>query len=130
MINRALFPISLCLCLILSACGGEPSSAEITKAVEDLFKNDSSMTAGKKILGILAATAGVQDIKVDSIDKIGCEPDGKNAYSCEVAVEYTISNSEGSLSDLLGVGGHKRSINKYRLVKTSKGWIIDESAKQ
>ena len=128
--NRVLFPLSFCLCLMLSACGGEPSSTEITKAVEDLFKNDSSFATGKKLLGILAATAGVQDIKVDSIDKIGCEPNGKNAYLCEVAVEYTISNSEGSLSDLLGIGGHKRSINKYRLVKTSKGWIIDDSSPQ
>jgi len=130
MMNRVLLPLSLCICLMLSACGGEPSPTEITKAVEDLFKNDSSFATGKKILGILAASAGVQDIKVDSIDKIGCEPNGKNAYLCEVAIEYTISNSEGSLSDLLGIGGHKRSINKYRLIKTSKGWIIDDSYAQ
>lgn len=114
------------ICLGLSGCSGEPSASDISKAVSESFKNDSSLLTGKKLIGVMVTAAGVEGVKLDSVDKIGCEPRGKNAYICEVSVEYTISITEGSLADLMGAAGHKRSINKYRFVKTSKGWIVAE----
>lgn len=121
---------SFSFCLLLVACAVEPSPSEVNKAIEELFKNNSNFLQNQKILGVIAASAGMKDIKLNSVDKIGCEPNGKNAYLCEIAVEYTITSTEGSVLDLLGVGGRKRSINKYRLVKTAKGWIVDESSFQ
>jgi len=122
--------VLFCCTLLLVGCAGEPSSTEVHKAVEDLFSNDSSALNQKNLLGVIATSAGIKEIKLNSVDKIGCEPNGKNAYLCEVAVEYTITSSEGSISELLGVGGRKHSVNKYRLIKTSKSWIIDASNNQ
>lgn len=114
----------LSMCVLLTGCGGEPSASDISKAVGESFKNDSSILSGDKLIGVMVNAAGVEDVKLNSVDKIGCEPSGKNAYLCEVSIEYTISSKSGSIADLLGAGGQKRTINKYRLVSTSKGWIV------
>lgn len=124
MFNKSLILTMVVMCIGLSGCGGEPSASEISQAVSESFKNDSSILSGNKLLGAVVNAAGVEGVKLDSVDKIGCEPSGKNAYICEVSVEFTINSTEGSIADLFGAGGHKRSINKYRLVSTSKGWIV------
>ncbi len=122
---RKLFTLTvLGLCFGLSGCSSEPGQSDISKAVKDYFKNDSSILSGNKLIGIMATATGVEGFKLDSVDKIGCEPSGKNAYICEVSVEYTINSTEGSLADLFGAAGQKRSINKYRFVKTSNGWLV------
>jgi len=114
----------IAICLGLSGCSGEPSASDVTKAVGDSFKQDTSLITGKKLIGAMVTAAGVEGVTLESVDKIGCEPSGKNAYLCEVSVEYTINTAEGSLADIFGAAGHKRSIGKYRFVNTSKGWIV------
>ncbi len=123
MFKRSFSILIFCAYLLLTGCAGEPSSSEISKAVGDSFKEDSSIFTGKNLLGTLINAAGVEEIMLISVEKIGCEPSGKNTYLCEVSVEYLVNGTEGGLSNLLGISGKKRSINKYRLVKTSKGWI-------
>lgn len=124
MFNKPFTVSILSMCVLLTGCGGEPSASDISKAVGESFKNDSSILSGDKLIGAMVSAAGVDDIKLNSVDKIGCEPSGKNAYICEVSVEYSINSKAGSIADLIGAGGEKRTINKYRLVSTSKGWIV------
>jgi hypothetical protein len=128
MFNKSLILTVVFMCISLSGCSGEPSASEIAKAVGESFKNESSILSGNKLIGVAVNAAGVEAIKLDSVDKIGCEPSGKNAYTCEVSVEFTVNSAEGSIADLLGAGGHKRTINKYRLVSTSRGWIVAQGS--
>lgn len=122
---KKLFTTSiLSMCIWLTGCSGEPSGSDISKAVAESFKNDSTILSGDKLIGAMVTAAGVEDINLISVDKISCEPNGKNAYICEVSIEYRINSKVGSIADLLGAGGQKRTINKYRLVSTSKGWIV------
>jgi len=124
MTKKILTIINLGLCFNLLGCSGEPDASEISKAMKESYANDSSFFSTNKLIGFMANAAGLQEIKLNSADKIGCEPSGKNAYLCEVAVEYTVNSTEGSLADLFGATGQKKSINKYRFVKTSNGWLV------
>lgn len=109
----------------LIGCSGEPSASDIKHAVQDSFTNDTSILSNQNIFGALASAAGLQNVKLDSAEKVGCQPDGDNAYRCEVVIEYTFDTEKDSLASLMGVGGPKRSVAKYRFIKTSKGWITD-----
>jgi len=66
--------------------------------------------------------AGIESVNVGLVDKIGCQPSGKNAYLCEVAIEFTIVAKKGGFAQFFGLSGSQRSIERYRLVKTSRGW--------
>jgi len=129
--SKKIFNLFIISCsLVFCGCSSEPSASDISKAVGESFKNDSSLLNGKKLIGTIFSAAGVEGIKLESVDKIGCEPSGKNAYICEVSVEYTIHSADGSIADLLGAAGQKRSISKYRLVSTSKGWVVAQGENQ
>jgi hypothetical protein len=116
------------LLLALTACSGEPSASEIKRAVQDSFAQDASLLNNQNLLGVLANVAGLQNIQLDSVDKVGCQPDGDYAHRCEVVIEYTMATDKDSLAAMMGVGGSKRVVARYRFLKTSKGWIIDQGA--
>jgi hypothetical protein len=110
------------LLLSLTGCNSEPSANEVSIAVSEAFLHSTSFPENT-LVGAIANAAGVEGISLDSLEKINCEPNGKNSFICEVSIEFSINNTKGSIVDLLGVAGSKRKIAKYRLVNTSKGWI-------
>lgn len=116
------------LVLGLTACSGEPSASDIKRAVQDSFSQDTSLLNNQNLLGVLVNAAGLQNIRLDSVDKVGCQPDGDHAYRCEVVIDYTMATEKDSLAAMMGVGGSKRNVARYRFLKTSKGWIIDQGA--
>lgn len=120
--NKKIFLCLSPLLLIVIGCNSEPSDKEVSMAVREAFLNSTSLPQTSLVTAI-ANAAGIEGISLDSLEKINCEPNGKNSFICEVSIEFTINKSKGSIVDLLGVAGSKRTISKYRLVKTSKGWI-------
>lgn len=107
---------------VLAGCTFEPSNKQVSVAVKEAIDQDYNNLIGNDFGGIVVAMAGIESINVDLVDKIGCQPSGKNAYLCEVAIEFTIVAKQGGFAQLLGVSGRQQSIENYRLIKTSRGW--------
>ncbi len=59
-----------------------------------------------------------------NIEKINCITHAKNSYICEYVMEYTINVADGSLAEMFGAKGKKRTITRSKFLKTSKSWII------
>jgi hypothetical protein len=119
MFRKVLLSLSL---FILSGCSFEPSNNEVEAAVRESLSQDYKILFGNDIAGMMVNIAGVESIKIDSVDKIGCQSNGKNSYLCEVSVEFTINTKQGGFAQFFGLSGSQRSIERYRLVKTSRGW--------
>lgn len=113
--------------LLLVACNSQPNSTEIQKAVIDGYKYNSNYLSGSKIAELFLGSVGIQNMKIDTVEKIECSENIKNSCICEYVIEYTIASNEGSLADLVGANGRKRTTERSRFVKTSKGWIIAEN---
>jgi hypothetical protein len=89
----------------LTACGGAPSESDIKDALQK--QTDQAL----KKMGSLAKMAGVDDTKIQDVEKIGCDADGDNAYRCDVKVTVTVSGREAT------------ETSRPRFVKTSNGWV-------
>lgn len=92
------------LSMALVACGGAPSEGEIKDALQ---KQTDQMI---KSMGPLAKMSGIDTTEVRSVEKIGCEKDGENAYRCDVKVVVKVQGKEVS------------ETSRGRFVKTSDGW--------
>jgi hypothetical protein len=110
------------LLLVMAGCGFEPSNKQVAAAVKESIEQDYKTLLGNEFSGLIVGMAGIEGINVDLVDKIGCQPSGKNAYLCEVAIEFTIVTKQGGFAQLFGVSGAQKSIENYRLIKTSRGW--------
>lgn len=96
--------------LLLSACGGEPSEADIKTAFEKQVSADAK--AMEQIGGEQAASfvkGLMPEVKI--IKKIGCKEDGENAYKCDVEMEVT------------QMGSTNKGVAPIRFVKGSDGWM-------
>lgn len=89
---------------VLAACGGAPSEGEMKEALQ---KQTDQMI---KSMGPLAKMSGVDTTEIRSVEKIGCEKDGENAYRCDVKVVVKVQGKEMS------------ETSRGRFVKTSDGW--------
>ena len=97
--------------LALSACG-EPSEGDIKEIVNKEIKPAMELQ-WKTMNNFSAALGGGQKgaaPSLDDIKKVGCKPDGENAYRCDV--------------ELVVVSGDKKDskVVPMRFVKTSSGW--------
>lgn len=112
---------------VLIACSEEPSNrdfeslsnSQVTKIVSKLHaQNFSGLT--------LAKISGVQDIKIESVEKIQCisENNVSKIFVCDILIKYEIISSENSLSDLIGFSGKKSDLKKLKLLKINNGWEI------
>lgn len=120
--------LAFVMMLILSGCSQEPSNAEVRKGVELSLKEDFANIGERKVFGVqIMSAVGMDSIDINSIEKIGCKADGQNAAICEVATDYTLKAKDGGLMDVFGVAGRQKSVQKFRFVKTSKGWIVANS---
>lgn len=107
----------------LVGCSFEPDKREVAIAVKNSIDQDFSSLVGNEFGGLVIGVAGIESINVELVDKIGCQPNGKNAYLCEVVVEFNILTKQESFARLFGVSGKQQAIKTYRLVKTSRGWV-------
>lgn len=110
----------------LAGCSFEPSTNEVEIAVKESINKDFSILIGNNFGGLIVGMAGIEAINVELVDKIGCEASSKNAYLCEVAIEFNITTKQDSFANLLGISGTQKSLQKYKFVKTSKGWLALE----
>jgi hypothetical protein len=112
--------------LFIVACSSEPSEKDIKKAIQDSYSQETNSIFFSKIGVALLSSAGFKDIKIESIEKINCVSNAKNSYICEYVLEYTIKVDDGSLAEMLGAKGKKRTLARSKFLKTSKSWIITD----
>ena len=108
----------------IAACSGEPSEKDIIKAIQDSYSQDTKSILSSKIGEALLSSTGVKDIKLENVEKINCVSNAKNSYVCEYVMEYTIKADDGSLAEMFGAKGKKRTITRSKFLKTSKSWIL------
>lgn len=99
--------------LLLSACGGEPSEADIKSVFEKQTAADAKAMEQIGGKGAAVRMKGLMP-EVKSIKKIGCKADGENAYKCDVEMEVT------------QMGTTNKGIAPVRFVKGSDGWMASK----
>ena len=97
--------------LMLSACGGAPSEADMKTAI------NRETEAGIKTMEGFGGKAGADMARsmypeLQSLHKIGCKEDGEKAYRCDVEVEVKQNNSL------------QKNTAAIRFVKGSDGWLM------
>ena len=109
---------SLCLAallavLILTACGGEPSSGDIEK----VFKSEMDQSA-QQLNKITGSASGADFLpKFHGAKKLGCtNAQSGTGYSCDVEIDVTGANG----------GPRKKGVMKVRFVKGSDGWMMTQ----
>lgn len=99
--------------LLLAACGGEPSEADIKSVFEKQIAAEAKtmeQIGGKGTADRMKGLMG--EVKI--IKKIGCKADGENAYKCDVEMEVT------------RMGNTNKGIAPVRFVKGSDGWMASK----
>lgn len=96
--------------VLLAACSNEPSERDIHKAVEKQISevNEGVGAIARALSGNRNAGPTGLEVKLTSVRKLGCKPDGDAASRCDVEIETS---------------GGKR-LGNVRLVKSSDGWVI------
>ncbi len=89
--------------VLLAACSGEPSESDIRSAV------DKNIAETNKAMGDFGVKA---ESKVHELKKVGCKEDGKNAYKCDVDIDFEMP-----------LVGRKKAVVPMRFVKASEGWV-------
>ena len=116
--------IGILIVPLIPGCSGEPSEKDIKKAIQDSYSQETNSILSSKIGEALLSSTGVKDIKLENIEKINCVSHAKNSYICEYVMEYTIKADDGSLAEMIGAKGKKRTITRSKFLKTSKSWIM------
>lgn len=98
-------------CVLLSACGGSPSEADLKSAVDRQVKAEAE--AMERVVGKQGmAMARSMTVEIKALHKIGCKEDGEKAYRCDVELEVM---REGTAS---------KAPTSMRFVKGSDGWLV------
>ena len=123
--TRFLQILLLLFTLFLTACSSEPSQNDVSKAVKDHFAAEVNDALKSKFLGVeLMSAMGFNSLLVEQVEKVSCTPDGKNAFNCEVVVQIALKTKEDSLLKIFGGDTTKRSVQTFRFVKISSGWVL------
>ena len=89
--------------VMLTACSGEPSSADIDKVIRFSVKQATQQMGG---------FGGFDKIEVHEVQKLGCKSEGSGAaFQCDVEVDSTSPT-----------GLRAKQVSQLRLVKGSDGW--------
>lgn len=112
--------LAVAACLALAACSGEPSNADIHRALEKNF--EASAAAMQKLTGAMSSTLGAPQAaaladkmpqwKINSVKKLQCKADGK-VYLCDVDSDLEVP-----------FAGRIQRVIPMRLIKASDGWQI------
>lgn len=109
--------------LLLNGCGGEPSEADLDKAVKKFAENQLAQTQAKiKRFGNNPMTQDLAkgfevDLSKVRVKKLACaKAEGNPGYNCDVEVSAA---GEGALNP-------QKSTVKGRFVKSDDGWALIE----
>ena len=104
--------------VLLTACGGSPSEAQIKEALQADMKRSQEQAAAsaRMLLGEQAAEKAKQLAatnvgEIKDVHKIGCKDDGEKAYRCDFEVEVS-RNGQTQKSPPISA----------RFIKGSDGW--------
>ena len=122
------FSIVLCCTTLLIGCAKEPSNEDVVKIISNTIKEDTANVIDKKFLGVnMGSVLGIDQLKINAIEKIACEPIVNKKITCQVLVDFEFVNKKDGLTELLGGLPKTKKIVEYQFVQTSQGWQVVES---
>jgi hypothetical protein len=119
------FSFLLCFTSLLMGCAKEPSNEDVVKIISNIIKDDASNVIDKKFLGVnMGSVLGIDQLKINAIEKIACEPIVNKKITCQVLVDFEFVNKKDGLIELLGGVPKTKKVVEYQFVQTSKGWQV------
>jgi hypothetical protein len=117
---------------LLIGCAKEPSDEEVYKVISNSIREDASNLIDKKVFGInLGSVLGVEQLKINAIEKIACDSTVNKKVTCQVLVDFEFVNKKDGLTELLGGIPRTKKIVEYQFIKTSQGWqVLDPVSQQ
>lgn len=115
------------LCGALGGCSLEPSSNDLQSIVEQHNEKVKKLILRDKVFGVgISDVLGVEDMKIVSVEKLGCvrEVSESRIYFCDVGVKYSISAGKNSVIDLVGFSGEKSELRRLKLAKILGTWEV------
>jgi hypothetical protein len=123
--------VILCCSTLLIGCAKEPSDEEVYKVISNSIKEDASNLIDKKFFGInLGSVLGIDQLKINAIEKIACDSPVNKKVTCQVLVDFEFVNKKDGLSELLWGVPRTKKIVEYQFIKASQGWQVLEPAGQ
>ena len=125
------FSILLFCTTLLIGCAKEPSDEDVVKVISNSIKEDAANLIDKNFLGVnLGNVLGIDQLKINVIKKIACEPIVNKKITCQVLVDFEFVNKKDGLTELLGGLPKTKKIVEYQFVQTSQGWQVLEPVGQ
>ena len=125
------FSILLCCTTLLIGCAKEPSDEEVVKVISNSIKEDAANLIDKNFFGVnLGNVLGIDQLKINAVEKIACEPIVNKKITCQVLVDFEFVNKKDGLTELLGGLPKTKKIVEYQFVQTSQGWQVLEPVGQ
>ena len=119
------FSILLCCTTLLIGCAKEPSDEDVVKVISNSIKEDAANLIDKNFLGVnLGNVLGIDQLKINAVEKIACEPIVNKNITCQVLVDFEFVNKKDGLTELLGGLPKTKKIVEYQFVQTSRGWQV------
>jgi len=128
----SIFTLFFIVCsTLLTGCTREPSDAEVQKIIALSIKEDASSLVEKNFLGVnLGDVLGIDQLRINQIEKISCDPISNKKVICQVLVDFEFVNRKDGLSAMLGGIPKTRKIVEYQFVKLNQGWQVLEPLSQ
>ena len=121
------FSILLFCTTLLIGCAKEPSDEDVVKVISNSIKEDAANLIDKNFLGVnLGDVLGIDQLKINTVEKIACEPFVNKKITCQVLVDFEFVNKKDGLTELLGGLPKTKKIVEYQFVQTSQGWQVLE----
>ena len=125
------FSILLFCTTLLIGCAKEPSDEDVVKVISNSIKEDAANLIDKNFLGVnLGNVLGIDQLKINAVEKIACEPIVNKKITCQVLVDFEFVNKKDGLTELLGGLPKTKKIVEYQFVQTSQGWQVLEPVGQ
>jgi len=119
--------LNMLFCATLIGCAKEPIDEEVIKIISNSIKEDSANLIDKIFLGVnLGSVLGIDQLRINAIEKIACEPIVNKKITCQVFVDFEFVNKKDGLTELLGGVPKTKKIVEYQFVQTSQGWQVLE----
>ena len=110
---------------LLMGCSNEPRDEEIVRLITNDLKADAASLIDKKVFGVnFGSVLGIDQLKINAVEKIACEPIVSKKITCQVFADSEFVKKNG-LTELLGEPRTKKIV-EYQFVKTGQGWQVLE----